>query len=257
MYKCKECNFETDNSRVFANHCRWKHSSKEKKEKSSKNMSEAKIRYDRIHSPVKRIVKRICPYCKTEYETEAKFLKEEQVPYSKKGGIDKWFKNNLCSTSCSNKSRKSPVWTEEMRDDASGRTKELWEDEEYSKKVINNNTYFSSKREREIVNYFRENFKEDEWTFGVIGSIDGERINPDLWSRKLKVVFEYDGVWHFKDIKGQLKQKQLKDRLTEKYCIENGYRLIRIDELSKLSFDKIQDLIYNKDDMVVKVGDRY
>jgi hypothetical protein len=78
-----------------------------------------------------------------------------------------------------------------------------------------------------------------------------------MWSDKLKICFEYDGIWHFEDIKGQLKIKQTKDVLLEKWCIENNYRLIRIDENFYESVEQIVNLIYNNKQSVVKIGNRY
>ena len=74
---------------------------------------------------------------------------------------------------------------------------------------------------------------------------DGILINPDLWSKKLKVVIEYDGIWHFKDIHNQLERKQNVDRITKRFCEENGYRLIRVDEMLNISNEKIAAAVYN------------
>lgn len=42
-----------------------------------------------------------------------------------------------------------------------------------------------------------------------------------------------------------------------KFCKENGYRIIRIDEKEKISNEQIIESIYNKKDEVVLFGNRY
>ena len=77
---------------------------------------------------------------------------------------------------------------------------------------MNNNRHFTSKNEVLIRDYFINNFPEDEWTFGGSIRMNEHQMSRDLYSNKLKICFEYDGIWHFKDIHGQLEQKQLKDK---------------------------------------------
>ena len=118
-----------------------------------------------------------------------------------------------------------------------------------------------SKRELEIVDFFKSNFQEDDWKVGLIDGSkrhNGILLNPDLWSKKLKVVIEYDGDWHFIDIHNQLEHKQKVDIETVKWCKENGYRLIRIDEKSKISNDQIKEAVYNKQETFICFGsERY
>ena len=92
--------------------------------------------------------------------------------------------------------------------------------------------------------------------------IDGLGITRDLYSNKLKICFEYDGVWHFKDIHGQLESKQKKDYALEKWCKINGYRLIRISESwfteeLKSNINEVVSIIYNTTDQVLKFGKEY
>jgi hypothetical protein len=117
---------------------------------------------------------------------------------------------------------------------------------------------FSSKNEIEIINHFKIAHAKDEWkSGGHLKLHDGVYLSRDMWSDKLKICFEYDGIWHFKNIKNQLAAKQMKDALLEKWCIDNGYRLVRIDENKYIDVAQIEDLIYNKDDMILKIGERY
>ena len=172
-----------------------------------------------------------------------------------------------CSTSLANKERIDngyiqPIydWTDEMRKRASIISKKLWEDEDYAKKVLNNNRHFTSKNEVLIRDYFIDNFSEDEWTFGGHLRIQNEGITRDLYSNKLKICFEYDGVWHFEDIHGQLAKKQLKDQLLEQWCINNKYTLVRLDEkqFNSDSIPMLRELFYSiTEPSVIKIGDRY
>ncbi len=91
---------------------------------------------------------------------------------------------------------------------------------------------FTSKGETDIRQWFKETYPEQGWTHGGQLRHNGLRISRDLYSNKLKVCIEYDGIWHFKDINSQLCQKQAKDAALEDWCMENGWKLIRIrDEI--------------------------
>jgi hypothetical protein len=137
-------------------------------------------------------------------------------------------------------------------------TTQLWKNEEYSKRVLIRNPRFTSKGERELRDWFIATFFNEAWTFG--GSLSYRNvtgISRDLYSSKLKICIEYDGVWHFVEINGQLQSKQLKDQALESWCIENGWRLIRIkDELfqSNPSYwkNKIREEVLKGTDQIVK-----
>jgi hypothetical protein len=116
---------------------------------------------------------------------------------------------------------------------------------------------FSSKNERLIVKHFKTNHNDDEWKSSGRLQFKGLNIVRDMWSDKLKICFEYDGIWHFKDIHNQLERKQLIDAALEEWCILNNYRLIRIDEDDYTNISQIESLIYNNDDLIIKVGSRY
>ena len=137
-------------------------------------------------------------------------------------------------------------------------TKELWKDDNFSKKVLKNNAYFTSKGERYLRNYFITTYVDEKWTFGGQLSYDGvDGIVRDLYSPLLKICIEYDGIWHFEDIKGQLKSKQKKDKALEKWCIDSGYRLIRIEDGlfqsdSLMWIKKIRDAIDNDKRQIIK-----
>jgi very-short-patch-repair endonuclease len=115
---------------------------------------------------------------------------------------------------------------------------------------------FTSKGECELREYFKRNFPDDGWTWGGC-RYNGRMLSRDLFSKKLKVCIEYDGIWHFKDIHGQLKDKQEKDEILNNWCKGMGYRMIRIKEElyksnKKFWLTKLQDEVYNGTDQLVK-----
>lgn len=114
-----------------------------------------------------------------------------------------------------------------------------------------------SKREKEIARYFIEKYPDEQFTYGGFGKVDGAMLTVDLYSRKLKVILEYDGIWHFKDIKNQLKSKQEKDIKLLMWVINSDYRLIRIDENEKLSLNEIDNLVFKRTDKIILAGNRY
>lgn len=236
---CEVCGFQTNNGKIMSNHKRWKHISPNGSDKfleTSKKISEkAKERYGTQEKEA------ICPECGKKF-----------VSYYM--GKNIWKK--YCSRSCANKQGSKFVDYKKVSDfqKESG----SWKQNFLNGGLGNKNNH--SKRELEIVSYFKENFPEDEWKQGLIDGgrkYDGCVISPDLWSKKLKVVIEYDGIWHFKDINGQLEKKQNVDRATMKFCAENGYRIIRIDEAQKIKNEQIVESVYQKKDEQVLLGDRY
>jgi hypothetical protein len=241
MKHCTICNIEFANNKVFSNHVRWKHK---------------KVEYKR----------QTCPCCSKSIRSE-NFAKHKTVCKLKQckhckadilGGRNV-FCNSTCSAAFNNEHRdhdnvdRSYI-TEEWKNKQSNYTKTHWNNGLHSP----SRTIFSSKKEREIVKHFKEKFVSDEWKSGGRLKLDENVfLSRDLWSDKLKICFEYDGIWHFKDIKGQLKMKQYKDALLEEWCLKNNYRLIRVDENCFKNVSQIELLIYNSTQQVVKIGERY
>lgn len=128
-------------------------------------------------------------------------------------------------------------------------------DSSESKKKI-----FSSKGERELIELIKDRFPNIKWSSGG-GTNIGKDLNDnivrkahDLYSKELKLIIEYDGMYHFKDIYGNLSLVQFKDKLLEEYCIINGWKLIRVNEKTyhKMKWeiiDKIVDMINNIETM--------
>ena len=138
-----------------------------------------------------------------------------------------------CSRTCSAKYSRSTCKdihkSEEFRLKASTHSKALWSRPDYIDKCMINSgkRRFNSKGEIELREYLKVALPEYKFTTGML---TGAGSNPDIWSKEYKVVVEYDGAWHFKDIKGQLADKQAKDKRLEDWCVENKWRCIRIKE---------------------------
>lgn len=240
MKQCEICNIAFSSGRSYSNHVRWVH--KEIKFKTQKcNTCNKEIAQCSIkrHERTCASNKKSCRNCKKEFSSRSNI-----------------FCGSSCSASLNNKNRQyvrsyiTPEWKEKQRIS----TKRNWAEG----KLKLTRQIFSSKTEREIVNFFKTNFPEDNWKSGGRLILNNtETLSRDMWSDDLKVCFEYDGVWHFKDINGQLAKKQHKDALLEQWCICNNYRLVRIDEDKFESLDQITELIYNKTETIIKIGDRY
>ncbi len=246
MRLCNECNLVFENNKSYSNHVRWKHNNKV---------------YERP----------VCKHCKKNF-AKCSFERHEKLcylnPTNKQnclqcGNIIIGYRKKFCNQSCGakfNNSKRNPLEldrsyiTPEWREKRRQATLKQWNDgiHKISRRI------YSSKNERAITKHFRENFPHDEWKTGGRLKLENECfLSRDLWSDKLKICFEYDGAWHFKDIKGQLKSKQYKDHLLEKWCKQHNYRLVRIDELAYKNIQQIVDLVYRRNDDIIKIGDRY
>lgn len=146
---------------------------------------------------------------------------------------------------------------DKIRESSSIIMKRSWENGSFDNKSYDTNKIFSSKNERIICKYFKSKYPEHEWKSGGRIKYNGIGLVRDLYSDILKICFEYDGIWHFKNIKGQLKDKQKKDKCLEEWCLFNNYRLIRIDENVYVNPEQIENLIYNTIEPIIKLGDRY
>ena len=267
---CPHCNkeFKQIPGRVFSNHVRWCKSNpqyekccgKEFKDKlkSTINFSNMK-KFVKTHGELKEyIVECANPKCKKPFT-----VKE----YEKDFGSKKYF----CSSFCSH----SRIVSQQQRQRVSNTLKQQAEyfrqndKKEYLRRFgcspfdtsTKQEHRFTSKGERIVRDFFITHFPEDEWTYGGRIVLDNFGISRDLYSNKLKICFEYDGIWHFKNICNQLELKRSKDAALEKWCVMNKYRLIRISEswFSNNGNDPrcIIPLIYSSTEQIIKCGDEY
>lgn len=255
MRICKHCNKEFDlEPKIFANHVRWCDDRPTKdKTKDVENRKVATTKsFNKKYGELKEYTVE-CNKC-----SKSIIVEEREKQFPKK-------ENYYCSRSCANSRNWQDPKYKESNEIRRYKAKELWLDDDFAKRVIENNSMknvrFTSKNEDIIKTHFIVNYPEDGWTFGGLLKIEDERISRDLYSKKLKICFEYDGIWHFKDIKGQLKKKQKKDRLLKEWCIKNNYRLIRVDEEwfndDLVKIKDIEDMIYNSNDKLILKGNRY
>lgn len=259
LVSCVTCRKQYSSKGIYTHHER-SHGSIEQQEKYSDGRNgcydsdEYRDKIRKTMGFVRKTITKDCEWCHNQFTVSML-----------EGQLEKRCCSRSCSTALSNKERIEngyiqPIWSEDRRKLQSDSTKKLWENPDYAKSVLSNNKYFTSKNEVLIREHFINNFSEDGWTFGGSIKIGDSRITRDLYSKKLKICFEYDGIWHFKDIHDQLEGKQAKDRLLEQWCIENQYSLIRLDEDKFMdgSLKMLEEIFYSlKEPTILKIGDRY
>jgi len=243
MFECEKCGELFENVKLKANHIRWKHGqdySIQGKENLKKKAY--KLNEKRFGKWIEETV--ICFHCGAKIKIKYRFGKKKE----------KYF----CSRSCSNSRNMKDLFSDDVKKKISDKIKDLWQEQSFVEKVnLGKNIRFTSKREVEIRDYFIKNFPNDEWTFGGNLKLEDISCSRDLYSNKLKICFEYDGIWHFKDIHGQLERKKRKDILLEDWCSKNKYKLVRVDSEENLSLEDIEKLIYRDKRKTIKIGKRY
>lgn len=240
MYICEICNIEFFSFSLKANHVRWNHTEMTQDRKS--NLSEGAIKSNEKRFGKFLNEKVICSNIKCSNETEIKYREGKKK--------NKYY----CSISCSN----SREMSEENKKIISEKIKNHWKNGKFDNMDNwSQNKLFSSYREREIVKYFKEKYTNDFWKSGGLLKSGDFRISRDLYSDILKICIEYDGIWHFKDIKGQLEKKKEIDSELEKWCKKNDYRLIRIQEGFFVSMEHLSNLVYNSKEKIIKIGNSY
>ena len=168
---------------------------------------------------------------------------------------DKFGSGRFCSRSCANSRQHSEETKHKLS--IAAKNNESW------KNLLDDSGQFlftkinRSKGEIKLLEQLKNLMPDSDWTFGKIGEYMGVTLTPDMFSRKLKCVIEYDGIWHFKDIHGQLSRKQEYDRKMIQYCSSIQYKIIRIDEQYTYDIKNIVDLILNDDRKMILLGDRY
>jgi len=246
---CQYCNetFLDVEGRVHSNHVRW---CKKNPNDTTSNLkiSATKVAEKRYGRLIEYSV--LCNKCNKSFS-----VKENEFSFPKK---DKYF----CTIKCANGKIQTKEANESRRIKNAIASKLLWQDPLYIAKMdIGRRPRFTSKAEVLIREHFINKF-DDEWTFGGNVKHNDLMMSRDLFSKKLKICFEYDGVWHFKDIHGQLQRKQEKDKALEEWCIDKGWRLILMSESFHHSHKEdfvyiIEDAIYNKQDQIIKFGKEY
>jgi hypothetical protein len=235
--KCSTCEEIFTNHALYANHVRWAH--KTDKKAFSEKMSKSITNFYKEVNGEKIVLETACEKCLKLFSYETKSLK----PRNKR----------FCSRSCANSRKLS--FTEDVKkrisESVSKTIKKKWENGEM--KISKN---FSSKEERKILEYLKDKYNEDNWTSGGGLKISDETISRDIYSINKKICIEYDGIWHFKDIHGQLETKKKKDQLLNDWCMENGWKIIRISETwwheSGKNLSSIDEFIFSESCKIFK-----
>ena len=239
MHKCPECGLAFESHSKKANHIKWYH--------RDTTIALDKIRTERQKRKGTLLtVSKHCLKCTKEFTVQLYSNCKDRT-------------SSYCSRACAN-SRDRKNLPEETRRTISEKIKTKWREGIYDsvqEVKLSKNKLFSSKKEREILKYFKEHFPEDEWTSGGSLKVESSRISRDMYSDKLKICFEYDGIWHFKDVHGQLAHKQKVDRLLEDWCIRSGYKLVRLDESAFTGIQQVIKAVYEDPGPVVKIGQNY
>lgn len=118
-------------------------------------------------------------------------------------------------------------------------------------KSKNQKKRLSSKGERKLLKLIKEKFIQYKWESGGHHYI-GNNIykSHDIYCKELKLIIEYDGIYHFKNIYGNLLQVQQKDNQLEKWCKENKWKLIRINEKT---FNNVPNILNNIFQMIQNI----
>lgn len=238
---CKHCNIlhKDIDGKVFANHVRWCNLNPSRNDGNTSLKLSNNIKYG--------LYTTISFNC----------LKCNNVFYVTRRSKGK-FKKKYCSISCSNSDR---IYSLETRNKISMASKLTWKKQEYIDKMfknnINKNKRFSSKNEKLILKYLQLNKPDDNWTSGGGLKYKDKILTRDIYSDKLRICIEYDGIWHFKDIHGQLQEKKEKDELLKAWCKINKWRIIRISaNYYKHNAEPIVDLlesIYGKSKQYIEL----
>ena len=168
MYICGECKKEFERFQDKANHVRWQHQDNTeyiKNARKAKEKTDERLNGRWIEENIK---------CYKEKCNNIIHIKYRENKKKK----DKYY----CSLECS-QSHKHSELSKKKQSDA---IKKAWKNgvyntdsfrEKQNKNIIN--IRFSSKKEREIVNYFKTNYINDEWKAGGL-YYNGEEISRDL-----------------------------------------------------------------------------
>lgn len=218
MYNCDQCQLVFSSFQLKANHVRWYHKESSYSEEGLKNLKQKvsiknNERLEKKHGPYIEFTQK-CEKCDNICNIRVRRKKRKEKYY--------------CSTSCANKR----ILSIEAKQKISIGVKLKWQDDDYAMRCSQDKGgVFTSKGERNLRDWFIEIFKSEEWTFGgLLIKENNIRVSRDLFSKKMKTCIEYDGIWHFQDICGQLERKQIKDKALNEWCLLNDWKMIRIKD---------------------------
>ena len=173
----------------------------------------------------------LCKYC------------QQALPYEKR-------KYKFCNRSCSSSYNGQHMTKETKQKISKSITQFRIENPEIANKWTSThltNKCFNSKGEKELLSIIQNQFPQYHFTCGSLRKL-AERIykSLDIYSNELKLIIEFDGIYHFKNIYNNLEQVQLKDKLLNQWCVNNAWKIIRINEITYINQkDKALSTIFN------------
>lgn len=107
------------------------------------------------------------------------------------------------------------------------------------------NPYFNSKGERQLKKVIEQKFPQYKWqTGGGFKLTDNIVKSLDIYCRELKLIIEYDGVYHFREVFGNFEEVVKKDEALELFCENHGWKLIRVNEATYKNYEEILTMLF-------------
>ena len=106
---------------------------------------------------------------------------------------------------------------------------------------------FNSKGQLELMSLIQKQFPQYNWQSGGHFNIGNKLYKSlDIYCKVNNLIIEYDGIYHFKNVYGNLERVQMKDKQLELFCQNTNWKLIRINEKTFLNKkDECLNIIYN------------
>lgn len=242
-YCCKQCDAVFDKFQALASHVKYVHGKTQVQYTAIARDGVLK-RLDLLYGEYKEFTVS-CATCGTEFTV---CEREKQHPKKSK---------YYCNRSCANTRHQ----TENSKSKISSSVKTAWQNGKFDN-VDFTTPRRSSVAEREIRQILKDRYGASDVLAHRIKQYYDIRRAVDLSIPKFNAVIEYDGIFHFQEIyEGSFERVHYKDVLQNKYCAENGIKLIRIKytvyEADKLgSINRIIDILENNQPGVYLLYDK-
>jgi very-short-patch-repair endonuclease len=237
MKTCPVCNETFDVGRVYSNHVRCKHKPQTFTPEGLQKLKDVAIRVNakRLGYEGTKYATQQCVNChKTivEATTQMQYCKDkacQSVAHSF-GGKKVWQMHRQKLIKALKEMPRSEAWIASQ-----GRTDHP-----------NQKRFFTSKGEEALKLLIKQRLPQFKWSSGGLHNIgNGLRKSLDIYCKDIKVIVEYDGIYHWKNVYGNLEDVQKKDRQLEQFCSDNGWKLIRVNEQTYKKVPLIVETIIN------------
>lgn len=238
MKTCLVCGETFDVGRIYSNHVRWKHRDRafSTEGKAAIQENARRLNKQRLGYEGSKFDGSTCEICNRKLSTSERknrFCSTEACRFQAHsiGGTAAWKDRTTMLRIVQTTVWNNPMWVKNM---GTGSTKP-----EMRK-------YFSSKGERELTEVIKNRLPQYHWQTGGSHNI-GNNVRKafDVYCKDIKLIVEYDGAYHWKNIYGNLPIVQMKDRQMETFCINNGWKLIRVNERTYQKMPQIVETIIN------------